>query len=127
MRITRIAIFEVNVIIGIKVANIFNISSQISFAFEFAIKNLSYSRAWEFRILIRDAHKMLSFIILLSQSIVSWLALNNFFTFQKINQNEIQIIGTIESTAKASFQSIINNKTLVQIIRNIDEIIDGIA
>jgi hypothetical protein len=44
-----------------------------------------------------------------------------------MNQNEIQIIGTIASTAKANCQLIIKRSMLAQIIRNIEDITDVIA
>ncbi len=101
-KIIKIARFEKNIIIGISVAKNHRIENQISFDFSFASINFLYSKVCEFRILINADPRMLSFIILLSQSIVSWAALNSLLTFENIIKNAIQIIGTIVKTARAS-------------------------
>jgi len=109
------------------VAKNHRIENQISFDLLFASINFLYSKVCEFRILINADPSILSFIILLSQSIVSCAALNSLLTFENIIKNAIQIIGTIVKTARASCQFIIIKRTLAQIIKNREDIIDDIA
>jgi hypothetical protein len=103
------------------------IENQISFDFSFASINFLYSKVCEFRILINADPSILSFIILLSQSIVSCAALNSLLTFENIIKKAIQIIGTIVKTARASCQFIIIKRILAQIIKKTEDIIDDIA
>lgn len=126
-KITKTAKLEIKIINGIIIAKNHKILSDISFALELASKNLLYSNVCELRSLTSEDPSIVSLIILLSQSIVSWVSLNKTRTFDNTRKNVTHIIGTIDKTASANFQLIINSKILAQKIKKTEEIIDEIA
>jgi hypothetical protein len=81
------------------------------------------SGCWEFNTLINADPIILSFIILLSESMTSLPRLNNTLTFLNTIKKVPPITGTIEITANASFQFIIISRTEVPAITKTEEII----
>ena len=119
--------FELNIMTGIRLAKSFRMLNQISFDLWFASRNFSYSKVCEFKSLIKADPRMLSFMTLFSQSIVSWDDLNSLRTFENTKEKVIPITGTIIRTAMASFQSISKRRMLAQIIRKTDDIMEVMA
>jgi hypothetical protein len=85
-------------------------------------RNFMLSGCWEFSTLIKAEPIILSLIILLSASITSLPLLNNTLTFLNTIKKVPPIIGTIDMTAKASFQLMRIRRTEIPAITKTEEI-----
>jgi hypothetical protein len=114
---------ETNIITGISVANILSMDNPRFRDSKLDSRNFILSGCCEFNTLINAEPIMLSFIILLRESITSLPLLNNTLTFLKTIKNVPPIIGTIEMTVNASFQFIMMRKTEVPTMTKTEDII----
>jgi hypothetical protein len=121
--IVTTAILETNIITGIRVANNLRIDNPRFFDTRLVSRNFILSGCCEFNTLINAEPIMLSLIILFSESITSLPFLNNTLTFFNTIKNAPPITGTIEITARASFQFIRIRRMAVPTITKTDEII----
>jgi hypothetical protein len=121
--IVTVARLATNIITGISIENKRRMDIPRLSDSELASMNFRLSGNCEFNTLINAEPIILSFMILLRESMTSLLFLNNTLTFFKTIKKVPPITGTIAITANASFQFIRMSNMDVPTITKTEEII----